>query len=294
MDSLVIAVCTRARPKALLRLLDCLSTQSWPHDVSVLVVDNDLTHSARSVVDAVSGEFPVGLDYVSQDIPGYATVRNAALDRVLAGAAVCFIDDDAVVPPGWVQSMRDAQIRQPAAVIRSRYLHVAELPGTSDALSTLVEGVHLADLLPAGTSGLLLPSAVVAEFRFDSYFDLSGAEDMDLLARLQARGYVEVRADAVVIEEDRVQVLTQAQQRELARWNGRLATIALSRRGTSTLGFRAHALLQSASACAQAAVRIVLGRQQAAHAYRNLAVSRWAMVSAPLRPPASLPSRPAL
>ncbi|MDP2014741.1 MAG: glycosyltransferase family A protein, partial [Actinomycetota bacterium] len=257
-----------------------------------LVVDNDFAHSARAVVDAVAGAFPVELDYVTQDIPGHATVRNTALDRVSANTAVCFVDDDAMLPPGWVASMRDEQFRQPTAVIRSRYLHVAQLPTASEALTKLVDSVRISDLLPAGTSGLLLPASAVEEFRFDPYFDRSGAEDMDLLARLAARGYVQVLADAVVIEEDRVQVLTQAQQRELARWNGRLATIAMSRRGTSTLGFRLKALLESASASAHAVVRFVLRRPQAGSAYRNLAVSRWAMVSAPLRPPASLPARP--
>ncbi len=293
MDTLVIAICTRARPATLRRLLDCLAAQNWPPAVSVLVVDNDDSHSAQSVVDALSGSFPVRLDYVAQDTPGYATVRNAALDRVEPGAGVCFIDDDAMVPDGWVQTMRDEQVRHPDAVIRSRYLHVAELPSTSDALTTLVQEVRMEELLPAGTSGLLLPASVVQDFRFDSYFDLSGAEDMDLLARLDARGFVQVLADAVVVEEDRVQILTQAQQRELARWNGRLATIAMAR-GTSTLGFRVQALLQSLSASAQTAVRLLVRRPQAASAYRNLAVSRWAMVSAPIRPPASLPARPVL
>ncbi|MDO9485516.1 MAG: glycosyltransferase family A protein [Actinomycetota bacterium] len=294
MDTLVIAICTRARPATLRRLLDCLAAQSWPPAVSVLVVDNDHTHSAQSVVDAVSGSFPVSLDYLAKDAPGYSTVRNAALDRVEEGVAVCFIDDDAMVPEGWVQTMRGEQLRQPEAVIRSRYLHVAELPSTHEALTTLVQEVRMEELLPAGTSGLLLPASVVQGFRFDSYFDLSGAEDMDLLARLDARGVVHVLAAAVVVEEDRVRILTQAQQRELARWNGRLATIAMARRGTSTLGFRVQALLQSLSASAQAAVRLILRRPQAASAYRNLAVSRWAMVTAPIRPPASLPARPVL
>jgi len=294
MEPLVIAICTRARPTTLRRLLDCLAEQSWPADVSVLVVDNDLGHSARMVVDAVSPGFPVTLDYVTQERPGYATVRNAALERIAGGNAICFIDDDAVVPSGWVQAMRGEQARHPDAVIRSRYLHLPQLPDSSEALAALVDRTRVADLLPAGTSGLLLPAKVTKGFRFDAYFDRSGAEDMDLLARLQAHGFHEVLADAVVVEQDRVQVLTPEQQRQLARWNGRLATIAMARRGSSTLGFRMSALGQSAWARAQSVLRLVLGRRQAAHAYRNLATSRWAMATAPLRPPKALDSRPAL
>lgn len=290
----MIAICTRARPTSLRRLLDCLAQQSWPADVSVLVVDNDRVHSARMVVDAVAQAFPVALDYVTQERPGYATVRNAALDRVAAGTAVCFIDDDALVPPGWVEAMRGEQLRHPDAAIRSRYLHVPRLPGSSQALTALVERARIADLRPAGTSGLLLPAMATEDFRFDSYFDHSGAEDMDLLARLQTHGFREVLADAVVVEEDRVQVLTQEQQRQLARWNGRLATIAMARRGSGTLGFRVSALVQAARALVQAALRRLLGRREAAQAYGNLAASRWAMATAPLKPPKTLGSRPVL
>ena len=292
MEPLVIAICTRARPTSLRRLLDCLAEQSWPAGVSVLVVDNDRVHSARMVVDAVAQTFPVALDYVTQERPGYATVRNAALDRVVAGTAICFIDDDALVPPGWVEAMRGEQVRHPDAVVRSRYLHVPQSPSSSQALTTLVERTRIVDLRPAGTSGLLLPAKATRDFRFDSYFDHSGAEDMDLLARLQTHGFHEVLADAVVIEDDRVQVLAQEQQRQLARWNGRLATIAMARRGSGTLGFRASALAQSVWASAQAALRRLLGRRAAAQAYGNLAASRWAMATAPLKPPKTLGSRP--
>ncbi len=294
MDTLVIAICTRGRAASLSRLLDCLALQEWPAGASVLVVDNDPSQSARVVVEQGVDAFPVPLDYVAQEKPGYATVRNSALDRVGAGTAVCFIDDDALVPGGWVPAMRTAQASHPTAVIRSRYLHVAQFPESINELSRVIGGGQLSSLQPAGTSGLLLPSAVVEGFRFDPYFDHSGAEDMDLLARLQEHGFVEHIADAVVVEEDRVQVMSLAQQRALARWNGRLATIALARRGSSTLGFRWRALLQALSAWANAALRSVLGRRQASAAYRSLAASRWAMVTAPLHPPSSLPARPVL
>ena len=294
MEPMVIAVCTRARPQSLTRLLSSLAAQDWPDDTSVLVVDNDAAQSARAVVDEFGSQFPVPLDYVLHERPGYASVRNAALDHVGAGVAVCFLDDDAVAPASWAHEMRTAASRHPGMVIRSRYLHVASVPAANHELQSVVDAVDISSLSPAGTSGLLLPPEAFIDLRFDPYFDKAGTEDMDLMARLSARGFTELIADAVVIEHDRVRPLAAAQQRELARWNGRLATIALAHRGSSTLGLRARALASAAWALAQATVRLILGRRQAASSYRNFAASRWGMATAPIKPPAELPARPVL
>ncbi|MDO8733464.1 MAG: glycosyltransferase family A protein [Actinomycetota bacterium] len=293
-ESLVIAICTRARPDTLTRLLSSLKSQDWPAEVSVLVVDNDVAQSARSVVEDFAPSFPVALDYLTQERSGYSSVRNTALDHVAVSTAVCFIDDDAVVPPAWVQEMRAQQLEHPSTVIRSRYLHVPSVPVEDIALQPLVDAVNITELSPAGTSGLLLPAKAFAEVRFDPYFDLAGTEDMDLLARMSVLGFVELIADTVVIEEDRVRPLAWSQQRELAKWNGRLATIAMAHRGSPTLAFRARALLSSAWALCKSMVRLILGRKQAGHSYLNFAVSRWGMATAPFKPPAELPARPVL
>lgn len=289
---LVIAVCTKARPALLTRLLASLEAQDWPPDAGVLVLDNDPAQTARAVVDDAAPGFPVEIGYAAEARAGYATVRNAALDAVPTASAVCFIDDDAVVPAGWVRAMAEAHARAPQSVIRSRYLHVAELPTALAGLPAMLDGVDLAALGPAGTSGLLIPASAVQEARFDPYFDRSGGEDMDLLARMRGLGHPEVLADAVVIEEDRVSALTPAQQRTLARWNGRLATIARAHRGTSTAGWRISALLRAGWALLQALARFALGRRDAGLAHLSFAASRWGMAAAPLRPPAELGGRP--
>ena len=294
MDPFVIAICTRARPESLARLLSCLAVQDWPPATTVLVVDNDVALSARVVVEESRRTFPVALDYVTQDRAGYSSVRNTALDHVGADTAVCFLDDDAVIPPAWIQRMHAALSEHPATVIRSRYLHVPSVPADNAALQALVDAVNVSELTPAGTSGLLLPAKAVGAVRFDPYFDEAGAEDMDLMARLIELGFPDLITDAVVIEEDRVRPLAWAQQRELAQWNGRLATIAMARRGSPTLSFRARALLNSGWALAQTALRFILGRRQAGHSYLNFAASRWGMATAPLKPPASLGARPVL
>ncbi|MDD2818516.1 MAG: glycosyltransferase family A protein [Candidatus Nanopelagicales bacterium] len=289
---LVIVVCTKGRPNLLARLLSSLAVQEWPAAVDLLVLDNDAAQSAQPVVKAALSDFPVAIQYSTEARAGYATVRNAALDVIPSGAAVCFIDDDAVVPHGWLRTMFEAHGRSPQSIIRSRYLHVATLPPTTDELADLLVGVDMAALGPAGTSGLLLPAGAHQEVRFDPYFDRSGAEDMDLLARLDALGHPELLADAVVIEQDRVQSLTPAQQRAIARWNGRLSTIARAHRGCPTLGWRIGAAARSVWALLQAVARFALGRRDAGHSYMSYSASRWAMAAAPIRPPNELGGRP--
>ena len=290
--SLTIAVCTRNRPAVLARLIDSLGEQEWPQGATLLVVDNDPKGSAQAVVDRL-GSFPVAIDYVMEPRPGYSTVRNRALDAAGSSAAVCFIDDDAVVPPDWLRQMNHARVSHPTSIIRSRYAHVPTLPkGRRDTVAAVKELGDLSARQPAGTSGLLLPLDVLGQLRFDEYYDRSGGEDMYLLLRLHLAGVPEVVADTVVLEEQRVAPLPLAAQLRIARWNGRIATIIRIRAGVPTVRSRVQALVDAGAALAGALPRFVLGRREGAKGYATLAAGRWAMATAPRTAPAILGQRP--
>lgn len=293
--SLVIAVCTRGRPETLARLLLFLAAQDSAQGSRILVVDNDQATSAWQVVDAARAGMPVALDYIVEPRKGFATVRNTALEAAGGADAICFLDDDAVVPADWLSTMRRTHERTPSAIVRSRYAHIAVVPDTPSEIPAAIDSLGpLEQYGPAGTSGLLLPSSTLGQLRFDPYYDRSGGEDLDLLLRLELSGAHTVLADTVVLEHQRVGALPVDVQLRLARWNGALSMIIRTRAGAPTRAVRWRARWEALFAIARAATAAVLGKKAAAAGFRGLAAGQWAMASAPRHAPAQIGSRPVL
>lgn len=290
---LVLAICTRQRPESLTRLLSFLAGQDSTQGWRILVVDNDEATSAKAVVDSARRKSVVPLSYKAEPKPGFATVRNAALKAAGDASAVCFLDDDAVVPPNWIAVMRQAHERSPLAIVRSRYIHLAEIPDTPADAADAIGGLEtLHHYYPAGTSGLLLPIHVLGQRSFDPYYDQSGGEDLDLLLRLERSGIQTVVVDALVFEEQRVSSIPAPDQLRLARWNGALSTVIRTRVGEPTALARLTAAVEALMAAAKVAVAKILGKEEAAITYSCLAAGRWAAAMAPLRIPDHLGPRP--
>ena len=60
---------------------------------SVVISDNDAEESARLVVEGLSADYPVRIDYVTEPRRSISLARNAALAKA-TGDAIAFIDDD--------------------------------------------------------------------------------------------------------------------------------------------------------------------------------------------------------
>jgi glycosyltransferase involved in cell wall biosynthesis len=275
------------------RLLSSLESQTWPPGARILIVDNDPAGSAAAVVQAAQGLISIPIDCCLEPKKGFSTVRNAALDFAPSEAAVCFLDDDAVVPRTWVEIMYSTSAAHPEEIVRSKYLFVSSFSKHSDYVTRLVESIRpLGGLSPAGTSGLLIPAGIRRYATFDPYFDLAGGEDMDLLFRLEQRGVREVHADTLVIEERRARDLSMKSQLKIATWNGHLETIIQQRNGVKTNVLRWNSLRSALVAFSRAILRAVLGRRQSASGYFTFAAGRWAMATASAHPPESLGQRP--
>jgi len=292
---LVIAVCTRGRPEALSRLLRSLAAQDSTEGWRVVVIDNDNAAGALAVVDSAREAMSVPLGYAVEQRSGFASVRNAALVAAGDAADVCFIDDDAVVPPEWVSAMLRAHEQFPLAIVRSRYAHVPVVPEDPSEVAASVDSLRPLDQYgPAGTSGLLLPWRTRGGLRFDTYYDQSGGEDLDLLLRLERSGAQTVIADTVVLERQRVGALPVEDQLRLARWNGALSMIIRTRAGAPTRAVRWRARWEALTAIVQAAIAALLRKEAATAGYRGLVAGRWAMATAPRSAPAQIGARPVL
>jgi len=289
----IVAVCTLQRVASLECLLNWLSVQEWPEKSSLLIIDNDKDQSALTAVELFRDNFPVPINYVIEPRVGFASVRNRALAASQGADALCFIDDDAIVPAGWISAMYEAHVSAPNAVIRSRYAHIQHLPlNYEDMTAELVRLGSLELYGPAGTSGLLLPAPVVNEFEFDEYYNESGGEDVDLLFRIGKAQIPEVIARTILLEVHRVSMLSLGEQIRLAIWNGRLATILRERSDTDTRGFRFFSALTMLIAFSRALLRYLVGRKVSGNSHLTLAASRWGMTTAPLSAPVKLGRRP--
>ena len=95
--SVTVVVCTRDRPERLEECLAALRGQTYP-GFDVLVVDN----ASRSPVVEICARF--GAACVRAPIPGLTRARNIGA-RAARGEIIVFIDDDAIVEPGWLGAL---------------------------------------------------------------------------------------------------------------------------------------------------------------------------------------------
>jgi len=106
--SLTVAVCTRDRPAELARCLDALLA-SRGVEFELLVVDNaPATDAVRVMLEA---RFPQ-VRYAREPRPGLDWARNRAILEA-SGEILAFIDDDAMVDPGWSPAVGRVFAEQP-------------------------------------------------------------------------------------------------------------------------------------------------------------------------------------
>jgi len=103
--SVVVAALTCKRPGTLAVLLDAFTRMDRPSGcrVTYLIVDNDVTGSAREVVEAIRSRLG-NVRYVVEPRRGIPVGRNRAVAEALnLGAdALCFIDDDEFPHREWL------------------------------------------------------------------------------------------------------------------------------------------------------------------------------------------------
>ena len=118
--SVTAAICTRERPRELMRCLDSLRYLT-DRPAETLVVDNaPVTGRTREVV----AQYPV-VRYIKEPRKGLSAARNAALAAARSDV-VAFIDDDVVVHPQWLSRMR-ACFADPQVMLATGMVLPAEL-----------------------------------------------------------------------------------------------------------------------------------------------------------------------
>jgi len=104
-----ICICTFKRPRLLSGLLRDLESQATEDffDYSIVVVDNDMTASARAAVETEAHRLRIEIGYFVEPEQNIAKARNKAVANS-RGDFVAFIDDDELPDSRWLLKMFQA------------------------------------------------------------------------------------------------------------------------------------------------------------------------------------------
>lgn len=203
-QSVVIAVLTYKRPEdigvALPRLLEQAASATM--DCSVLVIDNDPSGSARSMVESFNA---TNLFYANETHPGIAAARNRALTESADRDLLVFIDDDEVPVENWLNLLlAQYATTRPAAVAGPVISEYEQEPSAWIAAGEFFKRRRMPSGTPltvAATNNLLLDLRQVRALglEFDERFGLSGGSDTLFTRLLLQRGGAMVWCDEAVV-----------------------------------------------------------------------------------------------
>ncbi|WGH78919.1 glycosyltransferase family 2 protein [Jannaschia ovalis] len=213
-----ICLCTYRRPMVAetLRTIDAVDCP--PHvTLRVIVIDNDETPSARDTVMAAARRMHLPVRYLHAPAGNISIARNAGLDAA-TGDWVAFLDDDEIVPHGWLKAIlaRQRETRADAVFGHSRALYDPDAPDW-----IIDRDYHSQIRVPRGgrvltghTCNALLRwgAAPWTGQRFDLARGTTGGEDTEFFFRLGRMGArYAIAPDADVFE-------TVAPERLSFRW----------------------------------------------------------------------------
>jgi succinoglycan biosynthesis protein ExoM len=193
-----LLICTYKRPillETLLHRLENLKT-AGRFTYSIVVVDNDHSESAKTVVDAFSARATVPVRYDVEPERGFAHVRNRAVENARK-THVAFIDDDEYPEADWLFRLYTALKEYKADGVLGPVIphYEAEPPiwvikGRLCERETFETGTVIRSHIYTRTGNALLDRSLFLEDRspFDSRFGRMGGEDTDFFRRMMDRG----------------------------------------------------------------------------------------------------------
>ena len=211
--NVTVCVCTMKRLGELARLLEALLDQDVTDDFrfSVVVVDNDVARTARSIVDEyLDRRGDVEVEYVVEPVASISRARNRALDAV-SGDAVAFIDDDERPVKGWLKRLVATLNANGADMVVGPVVPAFE-PGTANWIvrSKVFDRDRYRSGMEIGyrdarTGNVLIRRSAIepanGSLRFDEELGSTGGEDSLFFQRLLRRGAKALWCDEAEVYE---------------------------------------------------------------------------------------------
>ena len=209
-DRVAICIITFQRPVGLARLLLALEQLRFRRErpsVEIVVVDNDVEESARSVCERFEKLLRWPLRYRVQPIRGIPCARNMAVSMVSSRTDfVAFVDDDEVPEPVWLDELLWVRRKHAADLVAGPVI-----PWFEVAPPDWVKQGHFFErsrwstgtpIFRAHTGNMLVRRHLLGGIRpFDERLALTGGSDSLLTRRLCRQGVRAVWADKAVVSE---------------------------------------------------------------------------------------------
>jgi succinoglycan biosynthesis protein ExoM len=200
-----VCVCTFRRA-SVADLLASLAKQElgagWR--MRIIVADNDITPSAKEVVEKAFADNGLNGVYVHAPAQNISIARNACLDAA-AAPLIAFIDDDETARPGWLAHLiqRIEETNAGVAFGRVQAIYPETAPRwlvKGDFHST--EAFFRNGVIEGGyTCNVVLRQGSIGPLRFNPAFGRTGGEDTSFFGQLARDGVqMTYAADAVVDE----------------------------------------------------------------------------------------------
>lgn len=208
--NVTICALTYQRPDGLARLLQGLSALTFratPPDLRIVIVDNDPAASARETCQRFSATLPWPLHYVVEPNRGIAFARNTALDQAAGADWICFLDDDEIPDPHWLDELFRVQRTYDADVVGGPVLpHFPQpVPPWIVAGRFFNRRRHPTgqSLTHVFTNNVLFRGRILTDLslRFNERWALMGCEDRAFFQTIGMAGYRIVWADEATVVE---------------------------------------------------------------------------------------------
>lgn len=202
-----IAVCTFRRPE-LVQALGSLAAMAVPDEarIRLIVADNDVTPSARQMVELAAARMPFPVHYVHCPASNISLARNACLDEADADF-LAFVDDDETVTRNWLLALLRQAVESDADVVLGpvRAIYGPDVPDwMRDADLHSTAPVWIDGTIRTGytcNTLMRLDAPSIRGRRFDLALGKTGGEDTDFFTRAHdAGGVISYAADALVEE----------------------------------------------------------------------------------------------
>lgn len=214
-----VSVCaaTYKRPDILQELLESLNRLEFSRIsqplIEVIIVDNDFTGSAKSIVEAIKPSFQWPLKYFVETNQGVTYARNRCIaEAAIDSDFIAMLDDDETATPQWLEELLLSQQQFDAEIV------------TGPVLTTFKEGQEVPNWMRAGkfhsharhktgqemetafTGNVMFSTKLTNMLKeggqlFDHRFAQNGAEDAYLFSCLRKQGHKIVWADGAVLYE---------------------------------------------------------------------------------------------
>lgn len=206
MDHVTVCICAYKRSELLKKAIDTLVSldEDARFSFNIMVVDNDVAESARSVVERASIE----VEYIVEPVQSFSRARNAAIDHA-RGRYIAFLDDDEYPETDWLSHLYSAITEHEAAAALGVVQPYYDAPPPKWLENPRVNPYwHLrpktGTMLRVGNTGnSILDVSFLKEYdiRFNEEFGASGGEDAEFFSRVTGAGGLIVSCREAVVHE---------------------------------------------------------------------------------------------